>query len=87
MTESIESVVRAHITDGGPEFRHLEGLADDESLIDAGILDSVAVFNLVAFLEDRFGIEISDDELSGESWQSLRDIATWVDARLAAVAT
>lgn len=35
---------------------------DDDSLLEKGVLDSTGVLELIEFLEDEFGIEVSDTE-------------------------
>jgi len=40
-------------------FSDEEPLAEDASLLDAGIIDSTGVLELVSFLEGTFGIEIA----------------------------
>ncbi len=35
---------------------------DDEDLIEAGIIDSTSVLELIEFLESHFGIEVTDAE-------------------------
>lgn len=53
----------------------------DQSLIDAGIIDSTGVVELVAYLEDRFGIRVGDDELVPENLDSISRIAAFVSAK------
>ena len=55
-----------------------EGLGDDVSLIENGILDSTAAMELVAFLQATFGIEISDDEIVPENLNSVDNICNFV---------
>ena len=43
-------------------FGDAEGLEDNTSFLDAGIVDSTGILELVDFLDDEFNIEISDDE-------------------------
>ena len=38
-------------------------LTDDKSFLDNGIIDSTGVLELVAFLEEKFGISVGDREL------------------------
>jgi acyl carrier protein len=55
---------------------YVEGaLADDASLLEAGVIDSTGVLEIVAFLERTFGITIADDELSAENLDSI--VALW----------
>ena len=57
-------------------------LADDEDLIDSGVLDSLGIFQLVAFLEERFGVAIADTEITPENFATLERIEQLVAARV-----
>jgi acyl carrier protein len=61
--------------------RDLTGVDDSTSLLQAGVLDSLGVMQLVAFLQERFGVRISDDDLVPENLESVDAIAAFV-ARL-----
>jgi acyl carrier protein len=79
----IAEVVRAHIVETcPPEKRGLE-FSDNSSLVATGILDSVGVFSLVAFLEARYGIAIGDHELVWKTFESVDGIARLVESKLA----
>jgi acyl carrier protein len=56
-------------------------LKDDAPLLE-GILDSMALMQLVAFLEEEFDIEIDDTEVTAENFRTVADIERLVDARL-----
>lgn len=58
--------------------RDLAGVNDATSLLQAGVLDSLGVMQLVAFLQDRYGIAISDDDLVPENLESLDAIHAFV---------
>jgi acyl carrier protein len=62
----------------GEEFRGLPGSA---SLIEAGIIDSTGVLELVGFLEEAYGIEISDSELVPENLDSIDNILRFMTAK------
>lgn len=38
----------------------LNGIGDDDGLVDAGLIDSLAVLEIVAFLESEFGLSFHD---------------------------
>ncbi len=57
-------------------------LAEDASLLDRGIIDSTGVLEVIAFLEDTFGIEVADDELIPENLDSIGQIAAFVERKL-----
>ena len=60
------------------------GVRDDESLLGAGIVDSTGVLEIVGFLEKTFGIELQDEDLVPENLDSVRNLASFVDRKLAA---
>lgn len=55
--------------------RQLPSIADDESLLGAGMLDSLAVMRLVLWLEEQYGVQLLDDEVVPENLDSVRHIA------------
>lgn len=57
-------------------------LKDQDPLIESGIIDSMGVMTLLTFLEDKFSIQISGDELLPENFESISTITTLVDRHL-----
>lgn len=53
--------------------------ADSESLIDAGILDSLGMLKLIAFLDEEMSTNIMAEEFSLEDFATLDLICSWVD--------
>lgn len=75
--EDIKIKVRAFVVDNFL-FGNANGLADDTSFLEAGILDSTGVMEVVAFLEREFGIKIDDDELTPENLDSIDNIGAFI---------
>jgi acyl carrier protein len=44
--------------------------------------DSVAVVELVVALQDRFGIEIEDDEVIGDIFETLGQLTAFIDSKI-----
>ena len=63
-----------------------DGFADDDSLIEGGIVDSTGVMELVSFLEETYGIAIHDHELVAANLDSIARLRAFVDAKVAAAA-
>lgn len=59
-----------------------DAITHDQSLLDAGIIDSTGVLELVCFLETTFGIEVQDDEMLPENLDSIRAISNYVSRKL-----
>ena len=56
-------------------------LANDTSLLDSGILDSLSLLRLVVFLQDRFQLTVDDTELLPENFDSVNAICAYLRAR------
>ena len=59
-----------------------DAITHDASLLDAGIIDSTGVLELVSFLETTFGIAVHDDEMLPENLDSIRAITSYVSRKL-----
>jgi len=57
------------------------GLADDLSFLDSGIIDSTGVLELISFVEETFDIEIEDDETIPENLDSLDRLARFIQSK------
>lgn len=54
-------------------------LSDDEDLLSSGILDSLGILQLVAFIEKTFGIHVPDEDVVFDNFQSLASMASYLD--------
>jgi len=59
-------------------------LTPDLPFLENGIIDSTGVLELVAYLEQRFGIAIADRELLPENLDSINNAARFVERKLQA---
>ena len=57
------------------------GLRSDTSLLEQGIVDSTGMLELIAFLEEAFGLSIADEELIPENLDSLHNLVTFVQRK------
>jgi acyl carrier protein len=51
-----------------------ENLQGDDNLFEKGLIDSIRLFQLIAFLEERFGIVVLDGDVVAENFQSIHAI-------------
>ena len=54
-------------------------LGDDDSLMSSGRIDSTGVLELISFLEDAFGLELSEDDLMPENLDSVSRLTFLVE--------
>lgn len=65
----------------------LENIREDVSLLEGGIgLDSVALMEFICILEEKFGFEFSDEELSTEPFESLTVLSNFIAEKTTQVA-
>jgi acyl carrier protein len=53
----------------------------EDSLLDGGIIDSMGTLEVVQFLEDEFGIQVSDEEMVADHFDSIQSISQYVDSK------
>jgi acyl carrier protein len=82
----IKQTVRQFIIDNFLMGQGGERIRDDNSLLDAGALDSTGVIELVAFLESTFGIKVRDEDMVPENLDSLANLERYVLMRRKAAA-
>ena len=70
-------VVENFILDQSPE-----ALAGDASLTQTGVLDSMGVLELIAFLEERFCLQVPDEDTLPANLDSVDSIVAYVGRRL-----
>lgn len=58
------------------------GLTVEDDLITAGIVDSLTMMDLLVFIEAHFRIQLSFDELTPASFESVRALAEVVEGHL-----
>lgn len=80
--EQIEQIVKQYILDEFLPGEDPANLTESVQLVRGGILDSLATLKLVAFLEERFGIEIEAHEANPDNLNSIADIAALVQRKL-----
>lgn len=63
-------------------FGQEKGLSDSDSFLEEGIVDSMGVLELVAFLEQKYGITIQDQELVPDNLDSLNRLERFLTQKL-----
>jgi acyl carrier protein len=56
-------------------------LNDQDPLIESGIIDSLGIMTLLAFLEEKFSIQVPGDELVPDNFASISAITELVERR------
>jgi len=79
----IESEIRKFIAKNllysGDGFRY----GDDVSFLEEGIVDSIGVMELVAFVEENYKIQVNDQDVTPDNFDSVNWLATYIRRNLA----
>ncbi len=56
-------------------------LQDQDRLLQRGVIDSMGVMELIAFLRSEFGVVVADEDITESNLGTLADIARYVGAK------
>ncbi|MEW6417393.1 MAG: acyl carrier protein [Nitrospirota bacterium] len=59
-----------------------DGLGDNVSFLEKGLIDSTGVLELVAFVEEKYGISVADEELIPDNFDSINNLSTYIVKKL-----
>lgn len=76
--DEIVQTLRAHIAHEYAYDRPDPVLADDFKLIEARVIDSMAIFQLVSFIETEFGITWEPEELVLRNFETIANLAAFI---------
>lgn len=80
MQATVSGQIREFVRSRFPLARNLE-FDDEDSLLDAGVIDSLGILDLVGFLEETFGIQASDEDLNPENFDSIATLVRFVESK------
>jgi len=56
-------------------------LEESQDLLAAGIIDSLGILQLVTFIEEKFGIQVPDEDVTIENFHSLKSMTAYLASR------
>jgi len=77
----VKETIRAFILESVLAGSKTTGIADDDSFMDKGIIDSTGILELVAFIQDTFKIEVRDDELVPDNFDSVEKLSRYLSRK------
>ena len=82
-TDGILTELRTFVRENFLYMRSDLAFGDEDSLLARGIIDSLGVMELVGFVEERFGLAVSPDDITAEHFGTLGSVARYVASRQA----
>ena len=83
MDAGILGRVRTFIEENFLFREDISDLADTDSLLENGVMDSTGILELVAYLETEFSIQMADAEIVPDNLDSIEAIAKYLERKLA----
>lgn len=81
-TEVIKGKVREFLVQNFLLGKGSVTIKDGDSFLDSGVVDSTGVLEFVNFLQETWSIEVKDEELLPENFDSINNLAAFVAKKL-----
>ena len=78
VTDKIRSFILDTILAGA----RVGALDDDDSFLEKGIIDSTGILELVSFIENEFKIEVKDEDLVPDNFDSVSRLTSYITRRI-----
>ena len=77
----IKDKIRAYILENYLFTSDQSALADNDSFLDRGIIDSTGILEVIYFLEDEFGVTVEDDEMIPENLDTVENLLAFISKK------
>ena len=86
IVDDVKESIRAFVLTTALPGESPDNIRDDTRLMSSGILDSLGALSLFSYLEDQFGVEISERERGVDCCDRIADLCLLVQRKLASAA-
>jgi acyl carrier protein len=62
-------------------FGQSSAFSDQDSFLKQGIIDSTGVVELIAWVEERYGIRVEDDEIVPDNLDSINNLRRFIERK------
>ncbi|MGE5488835.1 MAG: acyl carrier protein [bacterium] len=62
-------------------FGRADDLSDHDSFLEKGIIDSTGILELIAFVEQQYGVKVEDEELVPQNLDSIDSLAAYIERK------
>lgn len=74
----LKSDIRQFIVDNFMFGQGGQNFDDGASLLEKGLIDSTGVLELVAFVEEKYGVDVADEDLVPDNFDSINNLAGYI---------
>jgi len=76
--EEIREFVRSKLS----KKKNHTAIDDKDNIIEAGIIDSLGIMQLVEFIENKFSLKVKDEDIIPDNFESIETISSFVERSL-----
>ncbi len=62
-------------------FTDIENIKNDTLIFEEGLFDSLGFLSLISFIDEEFGIEVTNNELVEENFESINAVASFIQRK------
>jgi acyl carrier protein len=81
-TDSTRQKLRRYVLENFLFTADDSGLADDDSFLEKGIVDSTGIMEVILFIEEEFGLSVADEEMTPDNLDSVDNLVVFVQKKL-----
>ncbi|MCD4737795.1 MAG: acyl carrier protein [Anaerolineae bacterium] len=81
--QTVEKKIREYIAENLLFSRKGYPYADATSFLEEGIVDSMGIMDLVTFVEENFNLEVEDQDLTPDNFDSVMQLAGYIRKKTA----
>jgi acyl carrier protein len=74
-------IIKEHILREFVVKKGVDDIGIEDSLLNSGIIDSTAIFEIIIFLESSFGVEVSDEEIIPDNFETIKNIIAFIESK------
>ncbi len=78
----ITASIRKFVADSFLYRENVGDFSDRDSFLDAGLIDSTGILELICFVEKTFGVQVADEEVVPDNFDSVERLSTYVCSKL-----
>ena len=79
--------IRQYIIKSFVRDKKTASLTNDTSFFEEGIIDSLGVLQLVAYIEETYGFKVEDEELVPENLDSIDALTSYISSKVGSIET
>ena len=75
---SVEQQIKTFIAENFMFSSNGFDVGENESFLDAGVVDSLGVLELVTYVEETFAIQVADEEIVPDNFDSVAKLSAYI---------